>query len=253
MTQNCVRILCLCLGGCNFQAGLVYSVWLLISVTQLIICLKGISVFACKSQILLLSSPHSETYQMRSHYYTTMWHFYFFSIGYFGLRRWNSALYVLCKLDFMFHYESRFFSYLVSYNLRLPLSPYWIPLFVCSARYISRRNWVLFKSSMSWQQCYILCCRYNTILQMHKNFHSCWTTSVFVCKSACSCVCVRSMYVGICLLTSVFVPVIRKCQCISVPLCAFAWTHKHKSHDFSYRELTSCTWVYRYKHLHVRI
>lgn len=73
MTQNCVCILCLCLGAIIPSKGLVYTVWLLISVTQLIICLKGITVFACKSQIPLLS----ETNQMQSFYCTTAVAFHF--------------------------------------------------------------------------------------------------------------------------------------------------------------------------------
>lgn len=73
MTQNCVCILCLCLGAIILSKGPVYTVWLLISVTQLIICLKGITVFACNSQIPLLS----ETNQVQSFYCTTAVTFHF--------------------------------------------------------------------------------------------------------------------------------------------------------------------------------
>lgn len=87
----------------------------------------------------------------------------------------------------------------------------------------------------------------NILLQMCKYVHSHWVTSVFVRTSVCSCMCVWSMYVGICLQTSFSVSVICESMHICTFVCVFAWPHSLVE-DFMYLQKYSfahdCVWIF---------
>lgn len=105
MTQNCVCILCLCLGACNPQKGAcLLSVVFNQCNSVLIICLKGITVLPNQvSHPAAVQSSQWDKSNAKSllHYSVT---FIILSTihGYLGLNLGgrSSALYVLCKVDF---------------------------------------------------------------------------------------------------------------------------------------------------------
>lgn len=160
----------------------------------------------------------------------------------------------------MLYYEWRFC--LVWYNHKtsfFPLLHYWISLFVHVLLGIFvEQTCVPFNlwQVSPWADSSVTYFVADILLQMCQYVHSCWFTSVLVCTSVCSCVCVWRMYVGVCLQTSVFVSVICECPCISVPLCVFAWMHRlffgcfssynfvfSQGEGFMYLQKYTCAWL----------